>query len=71
LTAPPKYLPTGCPISIPDPKARKHVLEDVRLNVWDPIIIAQEQLAAINHEIDLCDMEITEARELEALGVPA
>jgi len=59
----PKYLPAGCPISIPDPKARKHVLEDVRINVWDRILIALEQVAAINHEIDICDMEINEARE--------
>ena len=69
MTDAPKYLPTGCPISIPDPKVRKHVLEDVRLNVWDRIIIAQEQIAAINNEIDLCDMEINEAREMAALGI--
>ena len=59
----PKYLPAGCPISIPDPKARKHVLEDVRVNVWDRILTGLEQVAAINHEIDICDMEINEARE--------
>jgi hypothetical protein len=47
------------------------VLEDVRLNVWDRIIIAQEQIAAINHEIDLCDMEINEARAMEELNIRA
>ena len=71
MTDAPKYLPTGCPISIPDPNARKHVLEDVRLNVWDRILIAQEQVAAINHEIDLCDMEINEARAMEELNIRA
>jgi len=66
--SPPKYLPTGCPISIPDPVARKRVFEDVRINLWDRILVAQEQVAAIGLEIDLCDIEINEAREISTLA---
>lgn len=64
-----KHLPTGCPISIPDPAARKHALENARLDLWDRILVAQEQITAIGHEIDLCDMEINEAKAVAAVGV--
>jgi hypothetical protein len=65
------YLPTGCPASIPEPAARKTAMEKARLRLWDRILIAQEQVAAINHEIDLCDMEINEARAMEELNIRA
>jgi hypothetical protein len=60
MTQAPKYLPTGCPISIPDPAARKRSLEDVRINLRDRILTTQEQIALIGHEIDLCDQLINE-----------
>ena len=69
MDSPPKYLPAGCPISIPDPVKRKASHERTRLDLYDRILIALDEIHTLEHEIDLCDMEINEARELEALGI--
>ena len=63
------YLPTGCPASIPEPAARKTAMEKARLRLWDNILEALDRVAALEHEIDLCDQLINEAREMEALGI--
>ena len=65
----PKYLPTGCPISIPDPVKRKASHERTRLDLYDRILIALDEIHTLEHEIDLCDICINEARELAALGI--
>jgi hypothetical protein len=67
----PKHLPTGCPNSIPDPAKRKASLERVRLDLWDRILQAEDEIGTITHEIDLCDQALNEARECAAMGIPA
>ena len=52
----PKYLPTGCPISIPDPVKRKASHERTRLDLYDRILIALDEIHTLEHEIDLCDI---------------
>ena len=69
MTAPPKYLPTGCPISIPDPVKRKASHERTRLDLYDRILIALDEIHTLEHEIDLCDILINEARTMDALGI--
>lgn len=66
-----KYLPTGCPISIPDPAARKAAMEKARLRLYDNILVALDEIQTYEHEIDLCDILINEARTMEELGIRA
>ena len=65
----PKYLPTGCPISIPDPAKRRASHERTRLDLYDRILIALDEIHTLEHEIDLCDILINEARTMDALGI--
>jgi hypothetical protein len=44
-------------------------MEKARLRLWDNILEALDRVAALEHEIDLCDQLINEAREMEALGI--
>jgi hypothetical protein len=64
----PAHLPTGCPNSIPDQARRKASLERVRLDLWDRILQAEDEIGTITHEIDLCDQALNEAREVAALA---
>jgi len=64
-----KYLPTGCPISIPDPVKRKASHERTRLDLYDRILIALDEIHTLEHEIDLCDILINEARTMEELNI--
>jgi hypothetical protein len=62
------YLPTGCPISIPDPAARKAAMERARLRLYDNILAALDEIQTYEYEIDLCDQELNEVRELAAIA---
>jgi hypothetical protein len=55
-------------VDIRDPERRKTRLEKTRLDLQVRILDVLEQIDLLNHEIEQCDIDLNEQREIAALS---
>ena len=60
--------PAACTADIRDPERRKTRLEKTRLDLQVRILEVLEQIDLLNHEIEQCDIDLNEQREIAALS---